>query len=71
MLIMKQLPNGVYKLTQHIHSFHRSTVEVWYYDIEKQLISEKENFPDNLQTRSMTGTDNVWFYKYYLKLLEE
>lgn len=70
MLTLKRLPTGIYHLTQYSHTFYRAKVEHWFYDLENKLISEKESFPDTLETRTMTAKDLDWFNDYYIKLLK-
>ena len=56
---------GIYIVTEVLHSFGDTKITKWYYDMNKLLISEKMNFPDNELTRKLSDVEIEWFNKYY------
>jgi len=57
---------GIYIVTEIIHSFKDSKVTKWYYDMDKLLISENINFPEGMLTRKLSDEQIRWFNAYYL-----
>lgn len=71
MITIHELGNGKYRVSQHILSFTNTETTRWYWDVINRKISEKEDFPESLQTRNMTDEDIERFNQYYLPKAEK
>jgi len=60
MLQVDKIGAGIYKVTETIMSFHSTDITYWYYDLNKQIMSEKEDFPDTMHTRNMDQYKVDW-----------
>lgn len=57
---------GIYVVTEVIHSFTKTKVTKWYYDMDRLLISEDINFPEGMRTRKLSDDHLKWFNDHYL-----
>ena len=71
MITVKILEPGMYKLTETIMSCGDSKISHWYYDFNRNLISEHPDFPDSMKTRPISDVQRDWFNKYYKHKAQE
>lgn len=70
MLAMKEIRPNIFELKESIMGVTMTKVTYWYYDLTRNLVSEKPNFPDEMITRSLDKADRMWFERYYRPLLK-
>lgn len=66
MITVETTGNGLYTLIESSMSFIDTKKTYWYYDLNKKLLSEKSDFPDTLQTRTLSDDDINYFQQWHL-----
>ena len=66
-LKITEIKPNVFEIIESIHGFNDTKRTSWYYDLDRNLISEKEDFPksDWGITRDMSQADIDWFENYH------
>jgi len=67
-LKVREISPNVFSVKQTTHGWTDDTHSTFYHDLNRNLVSEKIDFPDEMITRTMTETDIDWFEKYHRKL---
>lgn len=69
MITLKEIDNNIFELKVTIFGFTGSLTNLWYWDLDKKLISERREFPDNFLTRQLTQLQLDRFEKHYKPLI--
>lgn len=65
MIKVLHIGGNKYKVTEIRCSFTNTIVKDWFYDMDKLLLSEKSDFPDNILTRKLNNIQIDWFNIHY------
>ena len=73
MLLVKWIDKqkNILVVTEVIHSFYETIKTNWYYDLNKKIVSEKEDFPEGLYTTKLDQYKIDWVNKYYIPLIKK
>ena len=69
MLEAEFIDGGILRVRETIHSWEKSQVRVFYYDLDQRLKSMQEE--GDVPSMAMTGGDVLWVQKYYVPLAEK
>lgn len=69
MISLKEIKPNIFELTETLPSWYGNKLTFWYWDLDKRLLSEKSDFPDNMRTRKLTEADLDWFEINYRPLI--
>ena len=70
MLTLKEIKPNIFELIEIIQGWiGNDYITHWYWDLDKMLISEKEDFPDTIQTRKLTTEQLLRFEEHYRPLI--
>lgn len=71
MLSMIETAPEVFDLTETLMGFDEDNVTHWYWDMNRNLLSEKSDFPQpSMYTRALGEADKVRFERFYRPLLK-
>lgn len=71
MLTLKEIKPNIFELIETMHGWCDTCgyEAHWYWDLNKKLLSEKEDFPDTIQTRKLTTEQLLRFEEHYRPLI--